>query len=202
MRQIIMPSDVILHRPTGETWTVCGVDHKAGRLIPCGYPFPTVARIEDCEVIERHYETQYQTEEQIKALQKYELTSFIDVKSAMFHGQMCIRDRMRACIQSIADKEKTLITADRAIQSARQTIAEAEAIIAKGEDIRQAQGAIEALGTRRADAEARLRSFQQAHKAAVSYTHLDVYKRQLQGCRGQHRKRLGLKHERPLADLG
>ena len=76
MRQIIMPSDVILHRPTGETWTVCGVDHKAGRLIPCGYPFPTVARIEDCEVIERHYETQYQTEEQIKALQKYELTSF------------------------------------------------------------------------------------------------------------------------------
>lgn len=32
------------------------------------------------------YETQYQTEEQIKALQKYELTSFIDVKSAMFHG--------------------------------------------------------------------------------------------------------------------
>lgn len=74
---------------------------------------------------------------------------------------------MRACIQSIADKEKTLITADRAIQSARQTIAEAEAIIAKGEDIRQAQGAIEALGTRRADAEARLRSFQQAHKAVL-----------------------------------
>lgn len=74
---------------------------------------------------------------------------------------------MRACIQSIADKEKTLITADRAIQSARQTIAEAEAIIAKGEDIRQAQGAIETLGTRRADAEARLRSFQQAHKAVL-----------------------------------
>ena len=86
MRQIIMPSDVVLHRPTGETWTVCGVDHKAGRLIPCGYPFPTVARIEDCEVIERHYETQYQTEEQIKALRKHGLTSFIDVKSAMFHG--------------------------------------------------------------------------------------------------------------------
>ena len=38
---------------------------------------------------------------------------------------------------------------------------------AKGEDIRQAQGAIEALGTRRADAEARLRSFQQAHKAVL-----------------------------------
>lgn len=65
-----------------DGWIISG----GGRLIPCGYPFPTVARIEDCEVIERHYETQYQTEEQIKALQKYELTSFIDVKSAMFHG--------------------------------------------------------------------------------------------------------------------
>lgn len=86
MRQIIMPSDIVLHRPTGETWTVCGVDHKAGRLIPCGYPFPTVARVDDCEVVERHYETQYQTEEQIRALQKHGLTSFIDVKSAMFHG--------------------------------------------------------------------------------------------------------------------
>ena len=30
MRQIIMPSDVVLHRPTGETWTVCGKCALAG----------------------------------------------------------------------------------------------------------------------------------------------------------------------------
>lgn len=96
-----------------------------------------------------------------------EAAAAVEQARAVIEAAAPDEEKMRACIQSIADKEKTLITADRAIQSARQTIAEAEAIIAKGEDIRQAQGAIEALGTRRADAEARLRSFQQAHKAVL-----------------------------------
>lgn len=96
-----------------------------------------------------------------------EAAAAVEQARAVIEAAAPDEEKMRACIQSIADKEKTLITADRAIQSARQTIAEAEAIIAKGEEIRQAQGAIEALGTRRADAEARLRSFQQAHKAVL-----------------------------------
>lgn len=67
--------DGLRRRPQGRTAL-----SRAATLSP---PLPA-SRI--AEVIERHYETQYQTEEQIKALQKYELTSFIDVKSAMFHG--------------------------------------------------------------------------------------------------------------------
>lgn len=75
-----------------------------------------------------------------------EAAAAVEQARAVIEAAAPDEEKMRACIQSIADKEKTLITADRAIQSARQTIAEAEAIIAKGEDIRQAQGAIEALG--------------------------------------------------------
>ena len=86
MREKIMPNDVVLHKPTGETLVVCGVDHKQGKFIPCGYPFPSIMNISDCEIIERHYELEYQSEEFIKALQKEGLTSFIDVRSAMFLG--------------------------------------------------------------------------------------------------------------------
>lgn len=32
---MIRPSDIVLHRPTGETWVVCGVDRERGELIPC-----------------------------------------------------------------------------------------------------------------------------------------------------------------------
>lgn len=96
-----------------------------------------------------------------------EAAAAVEEARAVIEAAAPDEEQMRACIQSIADKERTLVTADRAIQNARQTIAEAEAIIAKGDSIRQAQGAIEALGTRRGDAEARLRSFQQAHKAVL-----------------------------------
>ena len=83
---MIRPSDIVLHKPTGETWVVCGIDHEKGELIPCGYPFPTIAKLEDCELVEEHYTAKGQPEEYIKALQECGLTRFIDVKAAMFHG--------------------------------------------------------------------------------------------------------------------
>ncbi len=85
-RTDIRPNDTVLHKPTGETWVVCGVDRDKGTLIPCGYPFPSLANINDCELLERGYEREPQSEEQIKALQGHGLTSYIDVKSAIFHG--------------------------------------------------------------------------------------------------------------------
>jgi hypothetical protein len=65
---------------------VCGVNYEKGDLIPCGYPFPSIARIEDCDLVEKQYHKGGQTEEQIKALQKDGCPSFIDVTSAMYHG--------------------------------------------------------------------------------------------------------------------
>ena len=84
MRERIMPNDVVLHKPTGETIVVCGVNHEKGKLVACGYPFPSIMNTADCEIKEWNYETQFQSEECIKALKDHGLTSFIDVKSAMF----------------------------------------------------------------------------------------------------------------------
>lgn len=64
----IMPNDTVKHHPTGEEWVVCGVNYERG------------------ELIEKRYSKGGQPEEYIKALQKEGLTSFIDVKSAMFAG--------------------------------------------------------------------------------------------------------------------
>lgn len=85
-RTDIRPNDTVIHKPTGETWVVCGVNRDLGTLIPCGYPFPSVARIADCELKERGYETEPQSLEEINALKKHHMESYIDVKSAMFHG--------------------------------------------------------------------------------------------------------------------
>lgn len=82
MRNRIMPNDTVKHRPSGEIWVVCGVNHESGSLVPMGYPFPSIAKVEDCELIERHYEAEPQSEEQIKALQAHGLTGYIDVLSA------------------------------------------------------------------------------------------------------------------------
>jgi hypothetical protein len=86
MRNKIMPNDVVLHKPTGEKIIVCGVNHEKGELVACGYPFPSIMKTADCEIVERNYEHECQSEEYIKNLIKYGLTSFIDVRSAMFHG--------------------------------------------------------------------------------------------------------------------
>ena len=48
---MIKADDVVLHKPSGETWVVCGVDRAASELIPCGYPFPTIAKLADCELV-------------------------------------------------------------------------------------------------------------------------------------------------------
>ena len=83
---MIRPSDVVLHKPSGEKWVVCGVDYEKGELIPCGYPFPTLAKLADCELVEEHYTVKGQPEEYIKALQREHLDRFIDGLAAMFHG--------------------------------------------------------------------------------------------------------------------
>ena len=85
-RTEIRPNDTVLHKPTGETWVVCGVNHDLKTLIPCGYPFPSIGKIEDCELLQSEYETHPQTVEQINALKKHGMDNYIDVKSAMFHG--------------------------------------------------------------------------------------------------------------------
>lgn len=82
----IMPNDIVRHRPTGEEWVVCGVNRERGELIPCGYPFPSIAQIADCDLVEKRYSKEPQTREQIEALKKAGCLNFIDVTSAMFHG--------------------------------------------------------------------------------------------------------------------
>ena len=84
MRDKIKPNDVVFHKPTGETLVVCGVNYEQGKLVPCGYPFPSIVNIDDCEILEWNYEKQYQTKEQIKALMDECMNSYIDVPSAEF----------------------------------------------------------------------------------------------------------------------
>ena len=74
--QKIRPNDFVKHIPTGEEWVVCGVNYKTGRLIPCGYPFPSMADIKDCVLTESR--GLLQDEDMVKALRKYGLVSFID----------------------------------------------------------------------------------------------------------------------------
>lgn len=76
---MIQPNDIVRHIPTGETWVVCGVNVEKGKLIPCGYPFPSMANISDCEIIERRNEPQ--TEEEIDALKRHGLESYICKKA-------------------------------------------------------------------------------------------------------------------------
>lgn len=83
---MIRPSDTVLHRPSGETWVVCGVDHEKGELIPCGYPFPSLAKIADCELVIEGY-TQYgQPEEYKTALKSHGLYRFIERPEAQDNG--------------------------------------------------------------------------------------------------------------------
>lgn len=76
------------HKPSGETWVVAGVDHAKRKVIPAGYPFPSVADAADCELLERRYETEFQSEDVINEFKKLGMLNFIDVRSAMFLGLM------------------------------------------------------------------------------------------------------------------
>lgn len=86
MDNIIRANDVVKHKPSGETWVVCGVDYDAGELIPCGYPFPSLAKIADCEKLEDGYTAHGQPENFIKALRDHELYRFWDARSACYYG--------------------------------------------------------------------------------------------------------------------
>ncbi len=72
----IKAGDTVKHIPTGETWLVCGVNYKSGDLVPCGYPFPSVAKIADCELIMSGKSGQ--TKEMQVALAKHWMHSFIE----------------------------------------------------------------------------------------------------------------------------
>lgn len=72
----IRATDVVFHRPTGEEWVVCGVNEANGTLIPCGYPFPTMADISDCEL--RESSGQPQPEDYKRALRGHGLESYIE----------------------------------------------------------------------------------------------------------------------------
>lgn len=70
---MIRAGDIVKHKPSNEKWLVCGVFD--GQVIPCGYPFPTIASIEDCELIEKG---KGQTESMKRALLTHGLESFIE----------------------------------------------------------------------------------------------------------------------------
>jgi hypothetical protein len=75
---MIRPNDTVLHRPSGEQWVVCGVDPERDELIPCGYPFPTLARLSDCELVEEHYSRTGQPEEYKEVLRAQALFRFVE----------------------------------------------------------------------------------------------------------------------------
>ena len=81
MKAKIMAGDTVLHRPTGETWVVCGVNYEQGRLIPCGWPFPSLARLEDCELLEKRKEPG-QPKEYARALLAHGMAGFIEQEEA------------------------------------------------------------------------------------------------------------------------
>lgn len=86
MSDRIRPNDVVLHKPSGEKWVVAGVHYDGKTLIPKGYPFPSIADVSDCELIESNYKTYPQEEAVIKILMEHGLESYVDARSAMFHG--------------------------------------------------------------------------------------------------------------------
>lgn len=84
MRERIRPNDIVLHKPSGEKWIVAGVNYDKGRLIPKGYPFPSFANIADCELLERRYEFERQSDDVIKYFRDHGMTSYIDMQSAIY----------------------------------------------------------------------------------------------------------------------
>lgn len=74
MKSNIRANDTVRHIPSGEEWVVCGVWERF--LIPCGYPFPTMALVSDCELLEARGEPQ--TPEMKKALEEFGHPFFIE----------------------------------------------------------------------------------------------------------------------------
>ena len=49
---MIQAGDSILHKPTGETWYLLGVNKAKDRVCVAGWP-PTEARLRDCELVRK-----------------------------------------------------------------------------------------------------------------------------------------------------
>lgn len=78
MRQTkIRSNDFVKHIPSGEEWCVCGVNYEKDGLVPCGYPFPSMAKISDCELIESR--NMLQNDGMRNALKRCGLESYIEV---------------------------------------------------------------------------------------------------------------------------
>ena len=73
----IQANDIVKHIPSGEEWVVCGANYNLGTLIPCGYPFPTIANISDCELLEKR--NMPQTIEQAAALIYHGFNSYMEL---------------------------------------------------------------------------------------------------------------------------
>lgn len=48
--KMIRCGDVVLHKPTGEEWTVAFADHERGKLSACGWPAEIVP-LADCDLV-------------------------------------------------------------------------------------------------------------------------------------------------------
>jgi len=81
----IMPNDRVRHVPTGKELTVVGVNFRRQEVITDVWPFPTVFKLEDCELIEKRYDTEPQTWDQILALKRVGYQNFVDTCSDMYH---------------------------------------------------------------------------------------------------------------------
>lgn len=58
MQHIIRTGDTVVHRPSGEKWTVAYADYETGRLAACGYP-DGEARIADCDLVKACSDHEY-----------------------------------------------------------------------------------------------------------------------------------------------
>ena len=92
-RTNIMPNDIGLHKPSGEKWVVAGVNYATREVVPYGYPFPSFGKMEDCEIVERRYELEFQPKKVISEFLSRGMPTFIDLRSAMFHGMLFEEDK-------------------------------------------------------------------------------------------------------------
>lgn len=46
----IKAGDLVLHRPTGETWYIIGVNEAMNKVCAAGW-LPTIADLSDCELV-------------------------------------------------------------------------------------------------------------------------------------------------------
>lgn len=79
LEERIRAGDVVRHIPSGEKWLVCGVDYERNVIVPYGYPFPSIAKITDCELLEKR--NTGQTQEMREALLKEGLTGLVKKES-------------------------------------------------------------------------------------------------------------------------